>query len=93
VFIPSKLYCFQKRKGHESPLLVATLMGNKYFLYIINEIISIGGPLRDLVYTYEYRKIITSDMNDSHNYSRWKDIIVYHAFNIFILGVRLELGI
>jgi hypothetical protein len=51
------------------------------------------GPLRDLVYTYEYRKIITSDMNDSHNYSRWKDIIVYHAFNIFILGVRLELGI
>ena len=46
-----------------------TLKGDKYPLNIINKIVNMVGPLRDLVYTCEYREIITSDINDSHNYS------------------------
>ena len=45
--------------------------------------------LRDLVYTYEYRKIITSNMNGSHNYSRRRDMAIYHVFNTFNLGDHL----
>jgi hypothetical protein len=44
----------------QSPLLSATLMRDKYPLHIINETKSIVGPLRDLVYTYEYKETITS---------------------------------
>jgi hypothetical protein len=53
VSIPLKPYHFQRRKGLESPLLSATLMGDIYLLHIINEIVSMVGPLRDLVYTYK----------------------------------------
>jgi hypothetical protein len=35
-------------------------MEDKYPVHIINEIVSMVGPLRDLVYTYKYREIITS---------------------------------
>jgi hypothetical protein len=41
-------------------MLSTTLMRDKYLLYIINEIASMIDPLRDLVYTYEYREIIVS---------------------------------
>ena len=44
-----------------------TLMGDKYLLHIINEIINMVSLLKDLLYTYEYREIITSDMNDLYN--------------------------
>jgi hypothetical protein len=60
VFIPPEPCCFKKREGLESPLLSVILMRNKYHLHIINEIVIMVGPLIDLVYTYEYRKIITS---------------------------------
>jgi hypothetical protein len=36
------------------------LMKNKYPLHVINEMISMAGPLKDFVYIYEYRKIIAS---------------------------------
>jgi hypothetical protein len=35
-------------------------MRDKYPLHIINEIVSMVGLLRDLVYTYEYKDIIIS---------------------------------
>jgi hypothetical protein len=41
-------------------MLSTTLMRDKYLLYTINEIASMIDPLRDLVYTYEYREIIVS---------------------------------
>jgi hypothetical protein len=41
-------------------MLSTTLMRDKYLLYTINEIVSMIDPLRDLVYTYEYREIIVS---------------------------------
>jgi len=43
----------------ENPLLLVILMRNKYLLRIINEIESIMGLLKDLIYIYKYRKIIT----------------------------------
>jgi len=46
-------YRFQRRKRLESPLLSATFMGDIYLLNIINEIGSMVGPLRDLVYIYK----------------------------------------
>jgi len=39
-------------------MLSVILMGDKYPLHIIKEIVSMVNPLRDLIYTYEYRKII-----------------------------------
>jgi len=48
-------------------LLLETLMGGKYLLHIIDEIINMVGPLRDIVYTYKYREICYLNMND---YSR-----------------------
>ena len=33
------------------------------------------GLLRDLVCIYGYRKVITSDMNNSHNCSKWRGVI------------------
>lgn len=33
------------------------------------------GLLKDLVYIYKYKKIITSDMNNSHNCSKWRGVI------------------
>jgi hypothetical protein len=41
-------------------MLSTTLIRDKYLLYIINEIVSMIDPLRDLVYTYKYREIIVS---------------------------------
>jgi len=70
VFISLEPCRFQRRKGSKSSLLLVKLMEDKYSLYIINEIISMVDPLRDLLYTYEFRKIITSDMNYSYNYFR-----------------------
>jgi len=61
IFIPSKPCYFYSNKGLKSPMLSATLIRNKYFLHIINEIINIAGSLKNLVYTYKYKKkIITS---------------------------------
>jgi hypothetical protein len=70
VFISPEPCRFQRRKGPKSSLLLVTLMEDKYSLHIINEIISMVDPLRDLLYTYEFREIITLDMNYSYNYSR-----------------------
>jgi hypothetical protein len=60
VFIPSKPCHFEKEEELESPLLSVALMKNKYPLHVINEMISMAGPLKDFVYIYEYRKIIVS---------------------------------
>jgi hypothetical protein len=53
-----------------------TLMGDKYLLHIINEIINMVSLLKDLLYTYEYREIITSDMNDLYNCYKWRGMTV-----------------
>jgi len=55
---PLNLVVFREEEL-KSPLFFATLMEDKYLLHIINETLSIVGPLRDLIYTYKYRKIIT----------------------------------
>ena len=60
VFIPLEPYRFQRMERLEIPLLSVILMRDKYPLHIINEIVSMVGLLRDLVYTYEYKDIITS---------------------------------
>ena len=63
VFIPLEPYRFQRMERLERleiPLLSVILMKDKYPLHIINEIVSMVGLLRDLVYTYEYKDIITS---------------------------------
>ena len=60
VFIPLEPYRFQRMERLESPLLLVILMRDKYPLHIINKIISLVGLLRDIVYKYEYRDIITS---------------------------------
>jgi hypothetical protein len=39
----------------KSSLFSATLMRDKYLLHIINEIVYMIGPFKDLIYTYEYR--------------------------------------
>jgi hypothetical protein len=70
-------------------MLLMTLMRDKYPLHVINEIVSMVGPLKDLLYNYEYRKINTSDMNDSYNCFRWKSMTVYHAYYTFNLGDRI----
>jgi len=59
VLIPFQSCHIQRREGLESPLLSTTLIRDKYLLHIINEIISMVSPLRDYVYIYEYREIIT----------------------------------
>ena len=53
-FIPLKPCRFHRRGGLKSLLLSTTLIRYKYHLYIINEIVNITGPLKDVVYTYEY---------------------------------------
>jgi hypothetical protein len=42
-----------------SGLLLEILIKNKYFIYIINKIINIIDLLKELVYTCNYREIIT----------------------------------
>lgn len=49
------------------------------------------GHLRDLLYTYEYREIIASNMNNLYNCSRWKGMVVYHTYNTFNLRDHLGL--
>ena len=39
----------------KNPLFSSTLIGDKYILHIINEIVHMIGPFKDLIYTYEYR--------------------------------------
>jgi hypothetical protein len=65
-------YRFERRKGLKSSLLLVVLMKNKHLLHIINEITSMMGSLRDLLYIYKYREIITSGRNDSYNRFRSK---------------------
>jgi hypothetical protein len=57
---PQNLVIFKKEEELESPLLLVALMKNKYLLHVINEMISMAGPLKDFVYIHEYRKIIAS---------------------------------
>jgi hypothetical protein len=64
-----------------------TLMEDKYLLHIIKEIINKVSLLKDFLDTYEYREIITSDMNDLYNCSKWRGMTVYHAYNTFNLGI------
>ena len=49
---------FLEKKGLESSLLLTTLIGDNYFLHIINEIVSMIDLLKDLVYNYKYRENI-----------------------------------
>jgi len=49
VFIPPEPCRFQRREGLKIPLLSTILMRDKYLLHIINEIVSMVGPSRDLV--------------------------------------------
>jgi hypothetical protein len=65
-------YHFERREGLKSSLLLVVLMRNKYLLHIINEIVSMMSSLRELLYIYKYREIITSDTNDSYNHFRSK---------------------
>ena len=39
-------------------------MRDKHLLYVINEMISVVSPLRDVQHIYERREITTSDMKD-----------------------------
>jgi cellulose synthase/poly-beta-1,6-N-acetylglucosamine synthase-like glycosyltransferase len=55
VFIPREPCRFQRREWLKFPLFFTILMRDKYLLYIINEIISLINPLRDFIYTYEYK--------------------------------------
>jgi hypothetical protein len=55
---PLNLVVF-KEEELKSPLFFATIMEGKYLLHIINETVNIVDSLRDLIYTYKYRKIIT----------------------------------
>ena len=64
VFIPLEPYCFQRKKLLKGALLLMTLMNDKYLLHIINEIISVVGFLRNFLYIYKCRKIITSDIDN-----------------------------
>jgi hypothetical protein len=90
VFIPPQPYRFQRKEWLKNPLLLVTLIKDKYLLYIINEIVSVIGPFRDLLYIYEYIKIIISYMNDSYNCSKWRGMIVYYTCITFNLGDYLE---
>ena len=67
-----------------------TLIKNKHFLHIINETVSVIDLSRDILYTYKYREIITSNMNDSYNYSTWRNMTVYYIYNTFNLRDYLE---
>jgi len=66
------------------------LIKNKHLLHIINETVSVIGLFRDILYTYEFREIINSNMNDSYNYSTWRDMTVYYIYNTFNLKDYLE---
>ena len=63
VFISHEPCRFQIKKRLESPILSSILLRDKYLLHIINKIVSMIGPLRDLVYTYKYRETITIILN------------------------------
>jgi hypothetical protein len=52
------LIVFQIKKKTESPLLLTIIIGDVYLLHIINETVSILCPLKNLIYTYKYMKII-----------------------------------
>jgi hypothetical protein len=52
VFLSPEPYHFQRREGLKSPLLSVILLRDKYPLHIINEMLSVVGPLKDLLYIY-----------------------------------------
>jgi hypothetical protein len=58
VFIPLEPYCFSDKKKTQSPLLLTIIIEDVYLLHIINETASILCPLKNLIYTYKYMKII-----------------------------------
>jgi hypothetical protein len=58
VFIPLEPYCFSDKRKTKSPLLLTIIIGDVYLLHIINETVSILCPLKNLIYTYKYMKII-----------------------------------
>jgi len=58
VFISFEPCYFHEKKELENPLFLMILIESKYILHVINEIIIMIGPLRDIVYTYKYIKKI-----------------------------------
>lgn len=50
VFIPFESCCFHKTKMSESPLLLVILMGDKYILHNINEIVSMVDLYRSYIH-------------------------------------------
>jgi hypothetical protein len=73
-----------------SGLLLEILIKNKYFIYIINKIINIICLLKDLVYTCNYREIITLMQTIVINK---KNMIIYHVFNIYIVENHSHINI
>ena len=67
VFITPKPCCLQGNKGLKSLLSLVALMKDKYPLHIINKMLSVANTLRDLLYIYRCRDVITSNINNSHN--------------------------
>jgi hypothetical protein len=45
-------------------------MRNKYHLHVSNKIVSMVDFLKDLLYIYKCREIITFYVNNSYNYSK-----------------------
>jgi hypothetical protein len=88
IYIPWTLSFLDKKRSEKSFAFGGINKGYIY-IYIINKIVSMVGPSRDLLYTYKSKEIITSDMNDSYNCSRWRSMTVYHAYNTFNLGDHL----
>ena len=66
-------------------------MGGKYLLYIMNKIINMLDPLKDLIYTYKYRKFIS--LIWTIIYSRWRDMTIYYIFKTYIVKDYLGLSI
>jgi hypothetical protein len=88
VFISFEPCYFHEKKELENSLFSMILIESKYILHVINEIIIMIGPLRDLIYTYKYIKNHCFNMN---NYSRWRGMTVYYVFNTYIIEDYLGL--
>jgi hypothetical protein len=92
IFIPHERCHFQIMEGLKSHLLSATLIGDKYNLHIINEIVSMVGPLKDLVYTYECKHGGLSCL--LYFYCRWSSMIKHIALEfehyqvLWVMDVR-----
>jgi hypothetical protein len=66
IFIISGPCRLLKNKRLESLLFFMVLMKDKYLLYIINEMKNMIDLLRDFLYIYKRKDIITFDMNSSY---------------------------